>query len=114
MPSAISDWIVVDDEVTKEVQTALGIAGVGTQESQTALGIAGVGLHEDHSPLDRAGYEAPDDAVSESVSVPNSLSNVTIGADKKKIEEIGDNVIKQILETQLGECPCKTKSRPKA
>jgi len=101
------------NEVKQEVATALGIAGVGMQESATALGIAGVGMQEHHHPLDTADYEVPDPPLGETVSIPSSASAISIGG-KKKLEEIGDNIVKQILETQIGECSCKTKSRPKA
>ncbi len=118
--STSSAFAICNSSIKEEVGTAIGIAGVEEiddethQEVSTALGIAGVGISESHSPLDKAGYEAPDDPVAESVSIPNSASNISIGADTKKIEEIGKDIVKQILETQIGECPCKTKSRPKA
>lgn len=82
-----------------------------------------IGMRESHNALDIPwGREVP-----ETVSIPGGLSDVSIGA-KKKIGEIhvenphdgrksmksmSENVLKQILETQLGECSCKNKSRSK-
>ena len=78
---------------------------------------------EHHSPLDIPwGTEVP-----ETVSVPSGASAISIGAKrkvgevivdnthsgKKHLNRMSENVLKQILETQLGECNCKNKSRPK-
>ncbi len=99
-----SAWAICNDAIKEEVQTALGIAGVGEtcpyeikEEVATALGIAGVGTKESDTALSIAG-------VGESVSI----------GGKKKLEEIGKDITKQLLETQIGECPCKNKNRPKA
>jgi len=78
---------------------------------------------EHHSPLDIPwGTEVP-----ETVSVPSGASAISIGAKRKvgevtvdntqegyhKMQKMSEHVLKQILETQLGECNCKNKSRPK-
>ena len=83
---------------------------------------AAIGMAESHNPLDIPfGYE-----VAESVSVPSGASAVSIGAKrkvgevnvdnthdgKKTLDRMSENVIKSILETQLGECSCKNKARP--
>jgi len=103
-----SAWAICTDSLKEEVVNALAIAGVG----------------ETHSPLDIPfGREVP-----ETVSIPSSASSISIGGKRKvgevlvdnskegkhKMEEMSSHVLKQILETQLGECNCKNKSRPKA
>ena len=62
-----------------------------------------IGMAESHNPLDIPfGYE-----VSEaSIKVDNSHS----GLDK--LNKMSEVVLKQILETQIGECSCKNKTRP--
>ena len=93
-----SAWAICNDSIREEVATAIGIAGLG--------------IKEDHHPLDHNGIEVPDPPLDETVSIPSSASAVSIGAKKK--DDIKETIYKQILETQLGECPCKNKSRPKA
>ena len=94
-------------------------------KSQVASTMAERGMvKEHHNPLDIPfGREVP-----ETVSVPGSASAVSIGAKrkpdalnsenmrdtKKQLHKISENVLKQILEIQLGECSCKNHNRPKA
>ena len=100
-----SAWAICTDSLKKEVAEAIG-------------------MREHHSPLDIPwGTEVP-----ETVSVPSGASAVSIGAKRKvgnvkvdnthegrnKMNEMSDDVLKQILETQLGDCACKNKNRPKA
>jgi len=102
-------WAVCNASIGEEVANATGIT-LPTTES--------------HNPLDIVfGREVP-----ETVSVPSGASAISIGGKKKvgevivdntndgkhKMEEMSNNVIKQILETKLGACPCKNKSRYKA
>ena len=106
-----SAWAICTDSIKKEVSNATGIT------SPTSVA-------ESHNPLDIVfGKEVP-----ETVSVPSGASAVSIGGKKKigevnvnnthdgkrKLEAVSNNVIKQILETKLGACPCKNKSRYKA
>lgn len=59
----------------------------------------GFGAHETHSI--GAGLSGTN------IKVDNSHSG------RDKLNEMSDDVFKQVLETQLGECNCKNKSRPK-
>ena len=82
-------------------------------KSQVASTMAERGMTESHNPLDIPfGYE-----VDETVSIPSGASAISIGAKKKvdeiKIDKVSENVLKQILETQLRDCTCKNKSRPR-
>ena len=97
-------WAVCNASLNEEVAEATGIA-------------------ESHNPLDIPfGREVP-----ETVSVPSGASAISIGAKKKvgevhvnnthdgkhKMDRMSENVLKQLLETQIGECSCKNKSRPR-
>jgi len=99
-----SAWAICTDSIKNEVAEAIG-------------------MREHHSPLDIPwGTEVP-----ETVSVPSGASAISIGAKrkvgevivdnthsgKKHLNRMSENVLKQILETQLGECNCKNKSRSK-
>ena len=94
-----SAWAICTDSLKQEVANAIGIAGV----------------EESHNPLDIPfGYE-----VNETHSIGNGLSGTKIKIDnshqgKKKLDAMSELVVKQLLETQLGECSCKNKSRRKA
>ena len=59
----------------------------------------GFGAHETHSI--GAGLSGTN------IKVDNSHSG------RDKLNEMSDDVFQQVLETQLGECNCKNKSRPK-
>ena len=97
-------WAVCNASLNKEVAEAIGMT-----ESHNALDI----------PF---GYE-----VDETVSIPSGASAISIGAKKKvpeinldnthdgkhKMDKVSENILKQILETKLGGCGCKNKSRPR-
>ncbi len=96
-----SAWAICTDSLKEEVVNALAIAGV----------------NESHNPLDIPfGREVP-----ETVSIPSGASSIKVGnvkvdnshSGRKKLNEMSDNVLKQILETKMTECPCKNKTRPK-
>ncbi len=102
-----SAYAICTDSLKEEVANAIAIAGV----------------KEHHNPLDIPfGKEVP-----ETVSVPSGASAISIGAKKKvgevmvdnshdgkkKLDRMSELVVKQLLETQIGECPCKNKDRPK-
>ncbi len=93
-----SAWAICTDAMKKEVAEAIGMP---TSES--------------HNPLDIPfGREVP-----ETVSIPSGASAIKIGevkvdnshSGKKALDHMSENVLKQILETKLGECPCKNKAR---
>ncbi len=94
--SSDSAWAICTDSMKKEVAEAIGMA-------------------ESHNPLDIPfGFE-----VGETHSIGAGLSGTNIKVDnshsgRDKMNEMSDDVFKQILETQLGECNCKNKSRRKA
>ncbi len=94
-----SAWAICNDSVKEEVANAIGIAGVS----------------ESHNPLDIPfGHE-----VNETHSIGSGLSGTNIKVDnshsgKKKLDRMSELVVKQLLETQIGECSCKNKNRPKA
>jgi len=94
--SSDSAWAICTDSVKKEVAEAIGVA-------------------ESHNPLDIPfGFE-----VGETHSIGAGLSGTNIKVDnshsgRDKMNEMSDDVFQQVLETQLGECNCKNKSRPKA
>lgn len=105
--SSDSAWAICNSSIGEEVANATGIT------SPTV---------ESHNPLDIVfGREVP-----ETVSIPSGASTISIGGKKKigevivdntkdgkhKMERMSNNVIKQILETKLSECPCKNKARP--
>jgi len=93
--SSDSAWAICTDSMKKEVAEAIGMA-------------------ESHSPLDIPwGRE-----VGETHSIGAGLSGTNIKVDnshsgRDKLNEMSDDVFQQVLETQLGECNCKNKSRPK-
>ena len=96
-----SAWAICTDSLKEEVVNALAIAGV----------------NESHNPLDIPfGREVP-----ETVSIPNSASKIKVGnvnvdnthSGRDKLNEMSGNVLKQILETKVGDCSCKNKSRSK-
>jgi len=96
-----SAWAICTDSLKEEVVNVLAIGGI----------------NESHNPLDIPfGREVP-----ETVSIPSSASKIKVGnvnvdnthSGRDKLNEMSGNVLKQILETQMGECPCKNKSRPK-
>ena len=102
--SSDSAWAICTDSLNEEVAEAIGFT-------------------EHHSPLDIPfGREVP-----ETVSIPSGASAISVGAKrkvgevhvdnthsgKKELTRMSENVLKQILETQLGECNCKNKSRRK-
>jgi len=74
-----------------------------------------IGVSESHNPIDIPfGYE-----VNETHSIGSGLSGTHIKVDnshsgKKKLDRMSELVVKQLLETQIGECSCKNKSRRKA
>ena len=83
-----------------------------------------IGMAESHNPLDIPfGFE-----VGETTSIPSGASAISIGAKrkvgevlvnnthdgKKSLDRMSENVLKQILETQIGECACKNKNRRRA
>lgn len=84
-----SAWAICTDSLKQEVADAIGIAGV----------------EESHNPLDIPfGYEVNETHI----KIDNSHSG------KKKLDAMSELVVKQLLETQIGECSCKNKSRRKA
>ncbi len=91
-----SAWAICTDSIKGEVAEAIGMS-------------------ESHSPLDIPwGRE-----VGETHSIGAGLSGTNIKVDnshsgRDKLNEMSDDVFQQVLETQLGECNCKNKSRPKA
>ncbi len=91
-----SAWAICNDSLKEEVAEAIGMG-------------------ETHNPLDIPfGYE-----VGETTAIPSSASAIKVGnvkvdnthAGRDKLNEMTDNVLKQILETKMGECPCKNKAR---
>ena len=74
-----------------------------------------IGMAESHNPLDIPfGHE-----VNEMHSIGAGLSGTKIKVDnshsgKKKLDRMSELVIKQLLETQIGECACKNKNRRRA
>ena len=99
-----SAWAICTDSIKEEVAKAIGFT-------------------ESHNPLDIPfGREVP-----ETVSIPSGTNSISISGKrkvgevtvdnshdtKKQLNRMSENVLKQILETQLGECNCKNKSRPK-
>lgn len=102
--SSDSAWAICTDSIKNEVAEAIG-------------------MREHHSPLDIPW----DTEVPETVSIPSGASAISIGAKRKvgevtvdnsqeglhKMQKMSENVIKQILETKLGECNCKNKNRVK-
>ena len=118
MPAKL-DRCVADVKAKGGVDNAWAVCNASLNEEVAEA----IGMSESHNALDIPwGREVP-----ETVSIPGGLSGVSIGA-KKKIGEIkidnssdgrksmnsmSNNVLKQLLETQLGECSCKNKNRPK-
>ena len=81
-----SAWAICNDSVKQEVAAAIGMT-------------------ESHNPLDiPLGYEVNETHI----KIDNSHSG------KKALDRMSENVIKQLLEIQLGECSCKNKNRRKA
>ncbi len=106
-----SAWAICNDSVKQEVANVMAIAGV--KEEANPITIPGVQEH--HNPLDIPfGYE-----VDETHSIGSGLSGTNITVDnshsgKKKLDRMSELVIKQLLETQIGECSCKNKNRRRA
>jgi len=79
-----SAWAICTDSVKKEVAEAIGMG-------------------ETHNPLDIPfGYEVGETTI----KIDNSHSG------RDSLNKISELVIKSLLETQLGECSCKNKTRP--
>ncbi len=96
-----SAWAICTDAMKKEVAEAIGMP-----------------TYESHNPLDIPfGREVP-----ETVSIPSGASAIKIGevkidnshSGKKDLDRMSENVLKQLLETKLSECPCKNKSKHRA
>ncbi len=114
-----SAWAICNDSVSQEVSNATGInpitiPGVREQDNPSNP-ITIPGVSESHNPLDIPfGYE-----VNETHSIGSGLSGTNIKVDnshsgKKKLDRMSELVVKQLLETQIGECSCKNKNRRKA
>ena len=118
MPEKL-DRCVADVKAKGGVDNAWAVCNASLNEEVAEA----IGMSESHNPLDIPW----DREVPETVSVPSGASAISIGA-KKKIGEVkvdnthdgrksmnsmSNNVLKQLLETQLGECSCKNKNRPK-
>ena len=118
MPDKL-DRCVADVKAKGGVDNAWAVCNASLNEEVAEA----IGMSESHNPLDIPW----DREVPETVSVPSGASAISIGA-KKKIGEVkvdnthdgrksmnsmSNNVLKQLLETQLGECSCKNKNRPK-
>jgi len=96
-----SAWAICTDAMKKEVAEAIGMP-----------------TYESHNPLDIPfGYE-----VGETSSIPSGASAIKVGnisvdnthSGRDKMNEMSNDVLKQILETKLSECPCKNKSKRRA
>ena len=117
------------DRCVKDVKAKGGgdnpwaVCNASIGEVSNATGIT-LPTTESHNPLDIVfGREVP-----ETVSIPSGASAISIGGKKKvgdvnvdnthegkhKMEEMSNNVLKQILETKLDECPCKKHNKSKA
>jgi len=92
-----SAWAICTDSLKEQVANAIAIAGI----------------KEDHTPLDIPfGKEVPE-------SIPPATSKIKVGnvnvdnshSGRAKLNEMADNVLKQILETQMGDCSCKNNRR---
>ena len=119
MPAKL-DRCVADVKAKGGVDNAWAVCNASIGEVSNATGIT-LPTTEAHNPLDIVfGREVP-----ETVSIPGGASAVSSGGKKKiggvnventhegkhKMETMSNNVLKQILETKLDECPCKNKAR---
>ena len=101
-----------DDMATQEVAAAIGMPSAKPLADPDKM--ASHPVKEHHNPLDIPfGYE-----VNETHSIGSGLSGTNVKVDnshgtKKVLERMSENVLKQLLETQIGECACKSKNRPK-
>jgi len=90
------------DQATKEVAAAIGMPDAKALADPDKM--ASHPVKEHHNPLDIPfGHEQE----THGIKIDNSHGT------KKVLERMSENVLKQLLETQIGECACKSKNRPK-
>lgn len=122
MPAKL-DRCVKDVKAKGGADNPWAVCNASIDEVSDATGII-LPTTESHNPLDIVfGREVP-----ETVSVPSGASAISIGGKRKideihventkngkhKMEAMSNNVLKQILETKLDECPCKKHNKSKA
>ena len=91
------------DQATKEVAAAIGMPAAKALPDPDDM--ASHPTSETHNPLDIPfGYEVGE---THGIKIDNSHSG------KDTLDRMSENVLKSLLETQLTECPCKNKARPK-
>ncbi len=91
-----------DDMATQEVAAAIGMPKAKPLPDPDDM--ASHPTSETHNPLDIPfGYEVGE---THGIKIDNSHSG------KDTLDKISENVVKSLLETQIGECPCKNKARP--
>lgn len=90
------------DQATKEVAAAIGMPDAKALPDPDDM--ASHPVKEHHNPLD---IPFGSEQETHGIKIDNSHSG------KKTLDKMSENVVKQLLETQIGECACKSKNRPK-